>query len=46
MRLLFMGAQALGILAGDLNSGYSSRCKAPRVLATQKGLTVQDQEEA
>ena len=46
MRLLFMGAQALGILAGYLHSGYRSRGRAPRVFATQKGLTVRYQEEA
>ena len=33
-RLLFQDVQALGLLAGDRNCGYSSRSQVPRILAT------------
>ena len=31
----------LGLIAGDRNSGYSSSCKVPGVLATSLGPTMQ-----
>ena len=35
-----MDVQALGLFAGNQNSGYSSRYWSPRVLATSKGPTM------